>query len=91
MRATVSIYEHPELTESEVWGSKTLAKGGSGRTTVYLYPAVGLISLIGVSSLAAYTLASLSSGSSMLYRFVPEFDFPCFRFLASRPFGLQCV
>lgn len=44
MRAAFSIYEHPQLTESDVRSMST--------NKAYLYPAIGMVS-IAASSLAA--------------------------------------
>jgi hypothetical protein len=48
MRAAFSIYEHPQLTRSDVWPkSESTSTDGA-----YLYPAIGMVS-IAASSLAA--------------------------------------
>ncbi|EKM81180.1 hypothetical protein AGABI1DRAFT_84109 [Agaricus bisporus var. burnettii JB137-S8] len=58
MRATVSIYEHPTLTDSDIWSSGP-ASTKSGRTAVVL----GVISIAAVSTLAAVQYTGLTPAS----------------------------
>ncbi|KAF8917798.1 hypothetical protein CPB85DRAFT_1430882 [Mucidula mucida] len=65
MRAAIDIYEHPQLTSSEVW-----SKGDSPAAAEALSPAAGLISALAALSLAAaastYAVLHYSSLGSLL-------------------------
>ncbi|KAF9445494.1 hypothetical protein P691DRAFT_675529 [Macrolepiota fuliginosa MF-IS2] len=54
MRATVSIYEHPVLSDSEIWSSGPGTK--SGRTYVVL----GVLSIAAASTIAAVQYTGLA-------------------------------
>ncbi|KAF8225272.1 hypothetical protein L208DRAFT_1408746 [Tricholoma matsutake] len=55
MRAAFSIYEHPQLTDSQVW-----SKNSPTKTTYTAVVAVGIL----VSSLAAYHYTSLRTSAA---------------------------
>lgn len=69
MRAAFSIYEHPQLTDSQVW-----SKNSPTKTTYTAVVAVGIL----VSSLAAYHYTSLRTSAAQ-YRFVLVFFLPLLR------------
>lgn len=61
MRATVSLYEHPVLSDSDIWSSGPAGTKG-GRTVVVL----GVISIAAASTLAAVQYTGLAPSSLVL-------------------------
>ncbi|KAF9012618.1 hypothetical protein BDQ17DRAFT_1419983 [Cyathus striatus] len=64
MRAAFELYEHPELTSSQIW-----QKGGKER----FYAVIGTLSLAAVSTAAVYTYTDIANslqGSPMLRRWL---------------------
>ncbi|RDB24725.1 hypothetical protein Hypma_007382 [Hypsizygus marmoreus] len=53
MRASIDIYEHPQLSSSDVWPKDSSA------TRTCLYSVLGVFSLAAVSTFAAWRYASL--------------------------------
>jgi len=61
MRATISLYEHPVLCDSDIWSSGP-ASTKSGRTAIVL----GVISIATASTLAVVQYTGLASSKWVL-------------------------